>query len=189
MSQILLQETKAHYEILQLLHTHKRFEKNEAFDLLKKALIERQRQNLERIFRLLGLVYPSKDIYNAYYGIISGQKTLYANSVEFLDNLLHNDIKKYIFPILDDLAPEVVLQKAVELFGVHRKTREESLIYLIDGDDSWLRACDIYCSIGIESEELKKKVHGAKNDPDPVVKETAELILIRKNSQGRGDVI
>jgi ATP/ADP translocase len=177
---VLLRETKTYYEILQLLQTQKSIDKNDGFNLLERALIEKQQQNLERIFRLLGLVYPSKDIYNAYSGIISGQKTLYANSVEFLDNLLHSDIKKYIFPILDDLAPEIVLQKARGLFGVQRKGREESLIYLIDGDDNWLRACAIYCTMEIESDELKKKVTERKFDQDPIVKETAGLVLKSK---------
>jgi ATP/ADP translocase len=179
---ILFQETKDYYEILQVLQTHKRFEPNDGFALLKKALIERQRQNLEQIFRLLGLVYPSRDIYNAYYGVISRQKTLHANSVEFLDNLLHTDIKKYILPILDDVVPEVTFQKAEDLFGVSRKTREEALVYLINSNDIWLRTCAIYCSIGIESDNLEKRVRDAKNDPDPVVRETAELVLSRKRS-------
>lgn len=177
---ILFQETKDYYEILQVLQTHKRFEPNDGFALLKKALVERQRQNLEQIFRLLGLVYPSSDIYNAYYGIISGQKTLHANSVEFLDNLLHSDVKKYILPILDDVVPEAAFQKAEDLFGVRRKTREEALVYLTDSNDNWLRTCAIYCSIGIDSKRLGIKVRNAKNDPDPVVRETAELVLSRK---------
>lgn len=185
---ILLKEAKVHYQILMLLHTHERFEKNDGFDLLKKALVEKQRLSMERIFRLLGLVYPSKDIYNAYSGIISGQRELYANSVEFLDNLLRSDIKKYIFPILDDLTPEVVLRKAEELFGILRKTPEEALIFLIDGDDRWLRACAIYCSHDIESDELEKRVREACHDPDSIVKETAELVLNRKTSQGRGNL-
>jgi len=179
---VLLRETKTYYEILQLLNTQKSLEKNDGFELLKRALIEKQRQNLERIFRLLGLVYPSNDIYNAYYGIISGQKRLHSNAVEFLDNLLHSDIKKFIFPILDDVAPEIVLQRAAELFGVRPRGREEALIFLIDGGDSWLRACAIYCTIGIESDELKKKVSDRKYDLDPIVKETVELVLNRKIS-------
>jgi len=174
---VLLLETKNYYEILQLLQVHKGFDKGDGFGLLEKALIEKQGQNLELIFRLLGLVYPSKDIYNAYSGITSGQKTLYANSLEFLDNLLHSDIKKYVFPILDDITPEIVLQKAQELFGVQQKNREESLIYLIDGDDNWLRACAIYCTRTIESDNLRKKVNERLTDRDPIVKETAALVF------------
>jgi hypothetical protein len=178
---ILIWETRSYYEILHLLHAQQGFENRDGFALLKRALAEKQQQNLERIFRLLGLVYPARDIYNAYYGIISRQKTLRANSVEFLDNMLHRDIKKYLFPILDDLAPEVVLRKAEELFGVHRRTREESLICLINGDDNWLRACAAYCTIGIESETVADAVAGISRDPDPIVRETVELVLRRKN--------
>lgn len=176
----LVEETKIHYEILQALQSHTRTESNEATNLLKRALTEKQYQNLERIFRLLGLVYPPRDIYNAYQGVVSEEKTVRSNAIEFLDNLLKGDIKKFVLPLLDDVSVDSVLRKGGEFFKVNRLNEEESLAFLITGRDPWLRACAIYRSGRLTSEKLTDLVKEAANDTDPIVSETARLVLARE---------
>ena len=56
---------------------------------------------LERIFRLLGLIYPPEDIYNAYRRICSGVPESQVNAVEFLDNVLETNLKRLIIPIVE----------------------------------------------------------------------------------------
>lgn len=175
----LIHETRSYYEILQILYLRDRFIDNPASKLLQKALVEKQEHNLERIFRLLGLVYPPDDIYNAYLGITSGKKELHANAIEFLDNLLRSNIKKYIFPILDDISDESILRKAESLFRVSRKDTIDALVYLIEGRDSWLSACAIYYSIDVKSDRLKELTEKMANCYDPIIRETARLALAR----------
>ncbi|MCB2230927.1 HEAT repeat domain-containing protein [bacterium] len=173
----LLEETRAYYEILQVLNCNRTAPKNEANDLLKRALIEQQDANLERIFRLLGLAYPPNDIYSAYLGIVSRKSVLRASAVEFLDNLLRNDLKRMLLPIVDEDSTESILRQGREFVSAAITTRDEALAFLIDGKDDWLRACAIYASGTTTSDGIKRKIGAACDDSDPIVKETARLVI------------
>jgi HEAT repeat protein len=175
-----INEMKEYYEIFQVLQLQDVSDSGPSSLLLRRALDERLQQNLERVFRLLGLVYPPRDIYNAYHGVVSGKRILQANAVEFLDNLLNPDVKKCILPMLDDVAAETVLRKANELFQLNRTTREEGHVYLIGGSDTWLRCCAIYDAADSESQEVCDLVKTATHDPDPMVRETATMTLALK---------
>ncbi len=171
----LLEETRSYFEIMLILQRQRRSD-SPGGRLLIKALIEKQDQNLEHIFRLLGLSYPAQDIYFAYLGVTSNRKSLRANAVEFLDNLLHSDVRKYLIPILDEDASEIALRRGSEMFGIRFETEEEALLHLINGRDFWLKACAIYHAGGVKSERLREIILQARTDSDPVVRETANLI-------------
>ncbi|MEE8577529.1 MAG: Npt1/Npt2 family nucleotide transporter, partial [candidate division Zixibacteria bacterium] len=174
---VLVSETRDYYEILNVLHLHKMSTSDPATELLQKALRERQEQNMERIFRLLGLSYPPEDIYSAYLGVISDKQSQKDSAVEFLDNLLSGDMKKYLIPIIDEISTEATVKRGRELFGTKLGSWEEALIFLMEGRDSWLRALAIYAAGKNPSEKLRQQIERAAADPDPVVRETAALIL------------
>ena len=142
-------------------------------------LKEKLDRNLEQIFRLLGLRYPSKDIYNAYQGIISNKKSLRASSVEFLDNVLGGDLKKYILPILEQDSPKAVIQQSQKLFNIRIETLSQALETLIKGKDTWLKACAIFVIPDENVGDLKYLVKETQHDSDPVVRETAEFVMRR----------
>jgi len=174
-----VEETKIYYEILQISSMQKSNNTSEAEALLARALDERLNLNLERIFRLLGLNYPAKDIYNAYLGIVSPYKDRHASAVEFLDNVVGKNVKKYLLPIIDRISEAVAIKRGQELFGLEVKTRDDALLKLIDGSDAWLKTCAIYCVTQADSEEVQRAARGALRDPDPIVVETAKLVLAR----------
>lgn len=112
-------ETKNYYRILLILNNQNTFMANircsvalienadrleRAKQLLIKALEEKLDNNLERIFRLLGLKYEPNDMFNAYKGITNKKKDLIANAIEFLDNVLDSNLKKFIIPIVETQA-------------------------------------------------------------------------------------
>ena len=176
----LIDETRSYYEILQILHVQRQARDAAAEELLKKALQERLDHNLELIFRLLGLRYPPKDMYSAYYGIVSSKKDTRASAIEFLDNVLGKNLKTYLLPFLDQVSTEAVVLKGQQLFGLRVESQEEALARLIRGRDSWLKACALYNIGGTDSQQLVKLAEEACNDPDPVVRETAQTILQSK---------
>jgi len=176
-SAVFIQETRNYYEIAQIIHLSGKYNSEDGgVRLLQRALIEKQRQNLERIFRLLGLVYPPNDMYFAYRGIVSREKTVHANAIEFLDNLLKSDVKKYIFPILDDTSTENVLHSGEELFNVRWDSPVDALMYLLEGRDSWLKACAIYAARDLDNERVRETISKYRDDPNPVVSETARKV-------------
>ena len=173
----LIEETKSYYEILQILHVQHGLEDRPPTQLLKTALSERLDQNLEVIFRLLGLCYPPRDIYSAYYGIVSSRKEVRASGVEFLDNVLGKDLKSYLMPFLDPISSETTILKGQKLFGLSVKGRQEALASLILGRDPCLRACAIYNVTPMDPPDLVKLVEQARSDQDPLIRETAERVL------------
>jgi AAA family ATP:ADP antiporter len=174
---ILIDETKIYYEVAQVEHALVATVDEESLLLLRRTLSEKRRAILERIFRLLGLIYAQRDIYNAYLGIVSGVNRRRANAVEFLDNLLRGELKRYLTPILDDPSEDAIRQRGRELYQIKIESRQAALHYLIAGRDNWLRACAVFAVRQTDSQDIRELVGKAARDRDPLVKETAQLVL------------
>jgi len=147
---------------------------------LVRALQERLDDHLERLFRLLGLCYRPRDIYNAFAATVSGNKIVRANAIEFLDNILSNQHKRILLPILDDLPVEQILKLSNGLFDIHFSSRSEALSYLLQNDDALLRACAIY-EVGVSglAAQFKDHIEAARTASVRIVRETAELVSQR----------
>lgn len=173
--------------------------------LLQRALGEKQQDALERAFRLLGLMYSPPDIYNAYVGIVSRNKVLHANAVEFLDNLLDREQMRLMLPLLefeqwteargpfespgspdeprrptprDDPARTSDPQGRQD--RMIRRAGLGSLEQLAQGADNWLRTCAIFVADPHASPKMKGLIEAATQDPDPIVRETARWVLQRR---------
>ncbi len=72
---------------------------------VQDALFRERKQSLERVFRMLGLRYPSADMHSAYLGLTENND-LRASAAEFLDNVLDWDFKRFLVPLLDE-APDM----------------------------------------------------------------------------------
>ncbi|HZS40143.1 MAG TPA: Npt1/Npt2 family nucleotide transporter [Polyangia bacterium] len=134
--------------------------------LLVRTLEERLDRALERITRLLSLVYPPRDIlaaYRALHGASSGDR---AGALELLDNLLEGGWKGELMQALDDVAFGAALAPK------EREERTDTLALLLDEGDGWLRACAAFTAraAGLHAETLERL---ARNDPDPMVREAA----------------
>jgi AAA family ATP:ADP antiporter len=174
-----VEETRIYYEILQIASLQESGGRSDGDTLLVRALDERLTLNLERMFRLLGLSYPPRDIYHAYLGIVGSDKGKHASAIEFLDNVVGRNVKKYLFPIVDRVSESVAISRGVELFGLEVRTRDDALLKLIEGDDAWLKSCALFCAMDSNAEEVQNAIRAAASDPDPVVRETARLALGR----------
>ena len=173
----LIEETRSYYEYLQILHLYREIHEGPATELFKKVLQEKMNQNIEMIFRLLGLSYPPKDIYSAYYAFVGCEKHMRASAIEFLDSVLRKNLKRYLLPIVDGVSQERTIHNGQELFGVKIDERCEGLARVMEGRDPWLKACATFTLIEFPSGELLHLARQASQDHDPVVRETAELVL------------
>ncbi len=146
-------------------------------DLLTLSLLERQEKTMERIFRLLGLLYAHQDIHQAYYGLRSTRSQNRANTVEFLDNLLDPAIRKFLLPIIDQ---KVTLRQRVRKGRAFWKwktmDREEALAELISAENRWLSACAMYAAGQLRLDGLAAPIRQLKQSPDPLLQETAKLV-------------
>lgn len=176
-----ISETRSFYEVLQILQLQNGHDKPDCI-LLKNSLEERLDANLEQIFRLMGLRYPPDDIYSAYLGVVSKHRKVRANAIEFLDNLLNADMKRYILPIIDEVTPDFMTQKGRDLFKLKLDSEEEGLCCLIKGPNVWLKVCAIYNVPRLKTDKLVELVKNLQNDKDPMVRETVKLVLEKIDS-------
>ncbi|MCH8287600.1 MAG: hypothetical protein IID12_00650 [Candidatus Marinimicrobia bacterium] len=133
---------------------------------------------LERIFRLLGLLYLSSDMYNAYLGIASRNKNIKADAIEFLDNSLSRKLKSTIIPIIETDTPDSLAEKAMILFEISFENEEQCIYELMEDDSNWLKACSIYLANALNGGKYTEKFESFVNDPDAIVRETAEHALM-----------
>jgi HEAT repeat protein len=138
------------------------------------ALNDSMQQELERIFRLLGLLYPRLDVHSAYLGLQAKEVSVYDDALEFLDNVLKAQMRSMLVPLLDGRVS--IEQRAAIADGfLHIKieNQEQAVEALVGSDDPWLRSCGAYAigSLGLKS--LKGQLNRCLNDPDPLLRETA----------------
>jgi AAA family ATP:ADP antiporter len=107
--------------------------------LLARSLEERLHKVMDRLFRLLALEYPPKEIYSAYLAVSRGRPEEVSASLEFLDNVLDREVKRIVIPIID--TPAHLAQRGKEFFGVETKNLDSALRGLIQAGDPWLAPC------------------------------------------------
>lgn len=157
-------------------------------DLLTISLLERQERTIERIFRLLGLIYPHQDIHQAYYGLRSQRSQVRANMIELLDNLLNPAIRKFILPIIDN---KVTLGQRVRKGRTFWKwkmmAREEALAELINADNPWLCACAMQAAGQLRLMGLSTPIQKLTQASDPLLQETARVAMNQFSSRPMQD--
>ena len=154
-------EARHYYELNAALAPFKEREDGEhtAARLLALSIEERLKRTLERLFRLLGLRYPPKEIYSAFRAVSRNQHEEATAALEFLDNTLERDIKRILLPLLD--APEHLHEHGKELFGVDVRTAEDAIRELIRSRDPWLVACAMAAAAELGMRNLAGEIHQA----------------------------
>src|SRR4030095_2048141 len=64
-------------------------------------LKESMKQDLERIFRLMKLLWPEHALQDAYRGLQSRDPATHANALEYLDNTLKPQLRNLLVPLID----------------------------------------------------------------------------------------
>ena len=108
---------------------------------------------------------------------VDKDKRLRGNAIEFLDNVLKKQVKKYLFPIVDNVPDDFKIKTGRELFGMEFSDRNSALEYLIGGADPWLASCAIYNVEETSPPRLRTAVEKKLTDPYPIVQESARAVL------------
>jgi AAA family ATP:ADP antiporter len=147
--------------------------------LLHQALLENMEREKERVLRLLSLIYPPEDIGSATTALRSGSRAKQAQAIEFLDNLLIGDVKRHVFPLFDDAPAAERFQEFLALLGLRSFDRETALQELLKQDDVWVKAATFW-EIGLRGlRDFRGELQQYLNSKDPVLKETAALVMSR----------
>ncbi len=175
---VLAAEIMGHYRSYQILGTLG--DDIPKDDPMSRALHESMEHEVERIFRLLGLLYPRHDLHSACFGIQSSNRVVHDNALEFLDNVLQPQLRNILVPLLDSsvtIAERVRL--ANRMVGTEVQSREEAVAALVASEDPWLKSCGAYAvgSLGLKS--LEVELDRCLEHPDPLLRETARQAKLR----------
>jgi hypothetical protein len=127
--------------------------------LLKRALQERMNRERERVFRLLSLLYPPRDVYNAYKGLTSGRVQLEAHGLEVLEHVLPQGFFRRMADVIDPEGGKLRrLSAAREWCRVGVDCRGEALRILMHSEDEWLRVCALYAAGSLREAALLPEI-------------------------------
>lgn len=139
--------------------------------LLNRTLETRLTDTIERLFRLLGLRYPPRQIYAAYLAVHRQQSEEFATALEFLDNLLDHELKHVLLPLFDG-SPHLI-DIGRETFGVEPPGLETALRQQIHSRDEWLAPCAMATAAELGVRSLKDDIVQAAADSAPAVNQVA----------------
>jgi AAA family ATP:ADP antiporter len=137
-------------------------------------------QELERIFRLMGLLVPGPGLHDAYVGVRSGNPTVRENALEYLDNVLKPDLRRLLLPLIDSqiTIPERIAL-ANQLVGAPLETAEQAIATLLASEDSWLRSCGAYAVGALRLHNLEPELQRLAEGPDAAIRDTVQVALNR----------
>lgn len=142
--QRLLQESLSYFKYLGLhdrLTRHDGVRKN---SLLSRALSEKLDRTRDRIYRLLGIILPWKDVAAARWSIEHDEGWLRASAIEYLDNVLTGPLRTRLVPIFDDMPIEDKVRKSQVVLETDARSADHSLALLIRDEDPVVAASAIY---------------------------------------------
>lgn len=99
---VMIAEVMGHYRSYQILGA--------SGETPNTALKESMNSELERIFRLMKLLFPALDLQKAYHGIQSNDPVTHSNALEFLDNTLNPQLRTLLVPLIDS---EITLRERI----------------------------------------------------------------------------
>src|SRR5208283_1899907 len=171
-------EILGHYRTYQIIEAVSGSEG--ADDAVIKALSDSVQQELERIFRLLGLLYPRVDLYTVYLGLQSRDKTVYDNALEFLENFLKSPLRATLVPLLDGrVTSKERARLAARLVRTKFETREQAVSELVSSEDPWLKSCGAYAIGSFHMNSLAGELDRCLDHADPLLRETARAAKLR----------
>ena len=141
---LVLRESRRFCEALSLHHNLFVRDKLDRHVLLGRALEDRMSRTTNRLWLLLGLLYPWKDVAAARWAIERGDAKARSSGLESLDNLFPTTFRRRVLPVIEDMAADERVQKANVILGTRPRGAEETLLQLINDEDEVLAASAIH---------------------------------------------
>jgi ATP/ADP translocase/HEAT repeat protein len=157
--------------------------------LLVRALEDKQRRSLDRVFRLLVLLYPHADMRLAKYALDHGDAARRARAAEYLDNVLGGTLRRRVVLMIDEMAPHERVRRTNVLFRTRPRSPDDTLAQLIHDDDPIIAACAIHVAAERGLQLLTDDIEFAltrRDPPDAYVEDAARWALDVLRTAGDG---
>jgi AAA family ATP:ADP antiporter len=157
---VMVAEIMGHYRSYQILGTLK----VQGDGLLRDAIA----REVERIFRLMKLLFPSIDLENAYRGIQSKDHVAHANALEFLENTLSPTLRRLLLPLIDgEVSVTERIRLADKFLNTKLESDEEAVAALVHSEDPWQKSCAVYAIGKLGLKSFEAELARLAQDPDP----------------------
>ena len=157
--------------------------------LLERALGERLERTLDRIYRLMGVLYEVDDIAVARQAIEHGGSKRRTHAIEYLDNVLQGKVRKRIMPLIDETPPSAKVDHANLALKTRPRDLYDTLAQLIYDADPVIVAAAIHFAARRVPGELiddLEWVSASRSGTDPRVRDTAAWALATVSGSGGG---
>ncbi len=155
------------------------------FAELARAFLSELEERKQHIFLLLSLLYPPAIIRKARLDLETNAGEKKAHALEVLDNLIALDLKKKIFPLLDNLSPHERFRQLNVHFPQTRLDRTARLQETVGSDTTkagtWTKCCALYVAGRTRDETWSEAALLSLQDRNEMVRETAVWTLSRVN--------
>jgi AAA family ATP:ADP antiporter len=140
----------------------------------------------ERIFRLMGLLWPDFDLKSVWVALKSTDRELRAKALELLDAELTPVMRELVVPLFDgQVSVEERIRRANKLFGAEVRREEDAVAALVASEDPQLRATGVYF-VGVRGlESLEDEVAKLQGSSDVLLRETVRVALARLEQHRR----
>jgi len=138
-----LSESRRYFTALSLSHNLFARAKLPADSLLGRALDDKIQRATNRMYLLLSLIYPWRDVSAVRWTLQHGDTRARASASEYLDNVLTGQLRKRLMPALEDLPREEKVRRGNVLQKTRPRNVEESLLELINDEDEVIAAAAI----------------------------------------------
>ena len=147
--------------------------------LLERALGERLERTLDRIYRLMGVLYEVDDIAAARQAIERGGHKRHTHALEYLDNVLQGRVRKRVMPLIDETPPSAKVNHANLTLKTRPRDLCDTLAQLIYDADPVLAAAAIHFAVARVPGELTDDIEWVSSNrrTDPRVRDTAAWAL------------
>jgi len=146
--------------------------------LLSRALEERKRNLIERIFRTLDLFLPRGDAHYCYRVIVEDRHDLRDHAIELVETQLHPRLKEVLLPLLSDSSRSELAAAGRKLFNLS-DTADLVVSEALVETDPWIRCCLLAAIREWKqvSRVLTDSVQRYSTDFNALVRETAQWVL------------
>ena len=179
-----LVETVLTAEIIGLYRSHQvlgALQRHDAApEVVTHALRDAIRHELERVFRLLKVLYPGADMHSAYVGLQSDNPVVHDNALEFVETVLNAELRALLVPLLDrEITVDQRVQIADHVTGIPIRTAADAVRVLVATDDAWLQSCAAFLAGELCIEKLVPQLRFWMADPNPLLRESARDALAK----------
>lgn len=155
-------------------------EENEARNGLIHVLEQRLDRQLQRMFRFLGIKYPPKDVDPIFNTILNGQEEQRINAIEFLDNILDNQLKKELIPVAESVLFATTSEEKIKRLNLKVYSEFECYHELLLRKDIKLKQAVLFLIEKTNNEKFIPLVEMVLNDSNAKVRTKAQEILSNK---------